>query len=376
MNDFVQALKNQAARQSGAAPGVAGAPEAQADLWRALGRGDRQAALASVKNGADPRAADENGNDALMLAVKHERWPLAEELMEVCGGARQNKHGESALHLAVSRGSSALLGERAQKLLAICDPSAMDQNGFTPLMRAAHAGASSAILVLAKKGGQTTRSAAGMTAFAIFSMALARHNLDEAEPLYFVEERKEALAALAQNGGAQALTDDGDSALHLALKAGFPERAEELAKWCPPFGRNRHGQEPLDALPSVCAWRGLPAKRAMTAVDALSPTGAEGSAKRRSRLFSRAIEHGAFGLADELSAGVSATTLRKVMQFADEKKIAEQAPKTFARIEKGKIASEVAAAAKRAKAEPKQERDRGTDASAKRPPAQTKRQRL
>jgi hypothetical protein len=327
MNEFTEAFNNRAPCSD---PTDAG--KAQRVLWQAVKDGDRAMALECVRHGADPRQPNQHGNDALMIAARNSHWPLAEELMEVCGGARQNAWGESALHIVVGNGNPSHFAERAKKLLTICDPAAVNHAGETPLMCAASNGSAMAVIALAKSGGQSARNSSGMSAFSLFAVANAYD-----EEFHLSAESKAAAHALAKNGGAQTLNNHGESALHLAIECGLPERAQWLSQWCDPFLLDKSGKRPLDLLAKVCQW-GLSVERAKIALDALAPEGAPQSTESRSRVFVQAVRVQAFDLAEVTAVHAKDADLAKAAKILGAEQMARRLPEAFARHEAAQLA--------------------------------------
>jgi hypothetical protein len=157
-------------------------PLRRSELWHAAAAGDAEAVRALLDEGADPRAADIDGEAPLHQAVRWGRSQVAEALL--ARGADPNArdpYGVTPLHLA-ARSSEALVdlllrhgaepgvtdgfgctplhdaaaagqARVVERLIdGGADVNAADVNGYTPLQGAQRAGASSVVSLLIARG--------------------------------------------------------------------------------------------------------------------------------------------------------------------------------------------------------------------------------
>ncbi len=120
-----------------AAPALAAMPDAE--FLKLCEQGSPAAVAQALKDGANPNAADKDGETALMLAVTSARWRNAESvrlLLEAGADVNfANRWGETALLEAACYGRA---GAIRALLQAGADVNARDKDGKTPLLMAAY----------------------------------------------------------------------------------------------------------------------------------------------------------------------------------------------------------------------------------------------
>jgi hypothetical protein len=180
--------------------------------------GSMEKAIALIEElGADPRARDSVGRNAMALAVASLNWEVFDALAPVCGDA----DGGSALLTLVENGYGMSIGGRLAAAAAISDPQAANAKGRNALMCAAQKGDSDAVSKLlaalpeeAAKKMAERQDGDGSTAFLLFAKALAQRSGHQMFTLF----DHNALGALAKISDPLAVDHEGRNALHLAAQ--------------------------------------------------------------------------------------------------------------------------------------------------------------
>ncbi|HEX7079623.1 MAG TPA: ankyrin repeat domain-containing protein [Gammaproteobacteria bacterium] len=127
-------------------PAIAG----ELSLVEAAESGDRAAAIALLREGADPNARGPDGSTALMWAAHHDDAELVRLLLDAGANVdARNEFGAFALSEAAMIGSAPVI---EALLEAGADPNAMNPEGETPLMAVARTGNVEAAALLVDAG--------------------------------------------------------------------------------------------------------------------------------------------------------------------------------------------------------------------------------
>jgi ankyrin repeat protein len=245
-------------------------PEATQALLAAAADGDDEGILEALKQGADPLAKDEGGNNALMLGVMgffaadDDAGVIDALLKEKVPVDEKNKAGQTALMLAAREGrdeSVKALLERGAKI------NERDNDGWTPLMLAAYNGQTFAVDALLKaKADVKVKDSAGIWDALILALSEGRGGAAEklveagatipsgpvngSAPLIhsvFGGDLGSVRLVLATKPDLTARDSDGWSALEIAAYNGYPQIAMELLRaGIDPSLKDKEGKTALD----------------------------------------------------------------------------------------------------------------------------------
>ncbi|MBK9446985.1 MAG: ankyrin repeat domain-containing protein [Betaproteobacteria bacterium] len=163
-----------------------------------------------VSRGANPRRANNNGEQAVQLAAWNGHTAAVRWLLERGGVLNRDDKHWNALHYAVFNGHTELAGELIQRG---ADVNARTPNGATPLMLAAREGRDDAAKLLLESGADTTaKSDWGDTAL-IFAMRYDHYRLGKmiSTPEEFdiaVKAPKESFGEASRSAAAPAKVED------------------------------------------------------------------------------------------------------------------------------------------------------------------------
>jgi ankyrin repeat protein len=255
---------------------------------------------------SDPRAVDNRGSTALILALANDHPGVARKLLPVSDPRQRDGYNQDALMVAVNYGMVALL----PALLRVCDPRAQDKGGYTPLMIAARRGGSSIASLLIPLSDLEARSAGGMRAIDI---AAACAN--------------EAIVRKLLRGSRHDATDNrgSDALMHAADNVRGLECVRLLLPFFDPLRANDKGWTALAF--AACRGLDLATELLLPRSDVNARIGANRRGARPDELASR---HGHSEVAARIRAWREALALRDVVAKSAAKQAKASGRKTVA----------------------------------------------